>query len=454
MKTSEIRPLKPANWKITLLLIFLLGVMVPLGLAPLKADQRHQQEAKPAPLRLKFATARLGDQEETLDLPATVEAAQETQLYARGNGFVEGYYADLGDQVRAGQLLARLQANELPTRLAQAQAEVVQARADLHQSGADVERARAALAQGKAEVVKAQADVDQGRADLRQRQHETDFARRSDGRWQKLLEDGAVSVQEADQRRSSLLSSSASADAARQRIESALAQVQALQARVHSLASEVVAAQSRVESARARLAARQAEVEGVQVEIDHLSVRAPFDGVITERGLETGQLVEAGARKALFRIARQDRLRVFVDVPQSSAGEIQAGQVAYVRNGADRLPGLLVRTARALDPSTRTLRSEIHLRSQLALAPGMHVQVELKVKRRAPVLVPTSSLLTRSDATLVATVESGQVKLRPVTVGIDRGVEVEILGGLKPGQQVVAIARDSLADGQSVEAQQ
>ena len=81
----------------------------------------------------------------------------------------------------------------------------------------------------------------------------------------------------------------------------------------------------------------------------------------------------------------------------------------------------------------------------------MHVQVELKVKRRAPVLVPTSSLLTRSDSTLVATVESGQVQLKPVTVGIDRGVEVEILSGLKPGQQVVATARDSLTDGQAVE---
>ena len=122
MKTSEIRPLKLANWKVTILLIFLLGVMVPVGLAPLRADQRHQEDARPAPLRLKLATAHLGDQEETLDLPGTVEAAQETQLYARGSGFVEGYYADLGDQVRAGQLLARLQANELPTRLAQAQA--------------------------------------------------------------------------------------------------------------------------------------------------------------------------------------------------------------------------------------------------------------------------------------------------------------------------------------------
>ena len=454
MKTSEIRPLKLANWKVTILLIFLLGVMVPVGLAPLRADQRHQEDARPAPLRLKLATAHLGDQEETLDLPGTVEAAQETQLYARGSGFVEGYYADLGDQVRAGQLLARLQANELPTRLAQAQADVAQARSDLHQSQADVERARAGLLQGKAEVVKALADVDQGRADLRQRQHESDFARRSDGRWQKLLEDGAVSVQEADQRRSSLLSSDASVEAARQRIEAASAQVQALQARVHSLGAEVGATQSRVESARARLAARQAEVDGVLADIDHLSIRAPFDGVVTERGLETGQLVEAGAHKALFRIARQDRLRVFVEVPQSSAREIQTGQVAYVHNGTDRLPGLLVRTARALDPSTRTLRSEIHLRSQLALAPGMHVQVELKVKRRAPVLVPTSSLLTRSDATLVATVQSGQVKLRPVTVGIDRGVEVEILGGLKAGQQVVSIARDSLADGQTVEAQQ
>ncbi|MBX3170997.1 MAG: efflux RND transporter periplasmic adaptor subunit [Candidatus Eremiobacteraeota bacterium] len=449
MKTSEIRPLKLANWKVSLLLIFLLGVLVPVGLAPLRADQ--QRQSKPLPLKVKLATAHLGDQEETLELPATVEAVQETQLFARGNGFVESYYADLGDQVRAGQLLARLQASELPSRLAQSQADVVQARADLHQAQSDVARARAALLQGQAEMVKARADVDQGRADLKQRQHEADFARRSDGRWQKLLEDGAVSIQEADQRRSSLLSSNASVDSARQRIEAASAQVRAAQARVHSLASEVGAARSRVESARARLNARQAEVDQVLAEIDHLNIRAPFDGVITERGLETGQLVEAGARKPLFRLARQDRLRVFVDVPQSSAGEIKAGQIAYIHAGGDRLPGVMARTARALDPVTRTLRSEIHLKSSLALAPGMHVQVELKVKRHPPVLVPTSSLLTRSDATLVATVQSGEIQLKPVTVGIDRGVEVEILSGLQPGQQVVATARDSLADGQKVE---
>jgi len=454
MKTSEIQPLRLANWKVSLLLIFLLGVLVPVGLAPLKADQRRQEQAKPSPLKVKVATAHLGDQEQTLDLPATVEAAQETQLFARGNGFVEGYYADLGDNVRAGQLLARLQASELPARLAQVQADVVEAEAAIHQAQSDVTRAAAALLQGKAEVVKARADVDQWRADLKQRKHEEDFARRSDGRWQKLLDEDAVSIQEADQRRSSLLSSNASVDAARQRIGAAAAQLQASQARVGSLASEVGAARSRVDSARARLQARQAEVNQVLAEIDHLNVRAPFDGVIVERGLETGQLVEAGARKPLFRIARQDRLRVFVDVPQSSALEIKSGQIAYIHVGGRRIPGQMVRTSHSLDPATRTLRSEIHLKANLAeLSPGMHVQVELKVKRHAPVLVPTSSLLTRSDAILVATVSGGQVLLKPVTVGVDRGVEVEILSGLKAGTEVVASARDSLSNGQAIEAQ-
>ncbi|MBN9415049.1 MAG: efflux RND transporter periplasmic adaptor subunit [Candidatus Eremiobacteraeota bacterium] len=424
---------------------------MPVGLSPLKADQLRQNQAKPAPLKVKVATAHLGDQEETLDLPATVEAAQSTQLFARGNGYVEGYYADLGDQVRAGQLIARLQANELPARLSQAQADVVQAGADVHQAQSDVTRARAALLQGKAEVAKARADVDQWRADLKQRQHEADFARRSDGRWQKLLDDGAVSIQEADQRRSSLLTSNASVDSARQRIEAANAQVQASQARVHSLSSEVGAAQSRVDSAQARLEARRAQVDQVAAEIDHLNIRAPFTGIITERNLETGQLVEAGAKTPLFRLARQDRLRVFVDVPQSSAAEIHPGFIAYVYANGAKHTGQLVRTARALDPVTRTLRSEVHLKSSLALAPGMHVQVQLKVKRRAPVLVPTSSLLTRSDATLVATVQQGEVQLKPVTVGIDRGVEVEILDGLQAGQTVVATARDSLANGQKVE---
>lgn len=451
MKTSEIRPLKLANWKVSILLIFLLGVLVPVGLSPLKADQRRQEAAKPLPLKVKLATAHLGEQEESLDLPGRVEAAQETQLFARGSGYVDGYYADLGDHVRKGQLLARLQASELPARLAQAQADAVQAGADVRQAQSDVSRARAALLQGKAEVVKARADVDQGRADLKQRQHESDFARRSDQRWHKLLEDGAVSIQEADQRRSSLLTSSASVDSARQRIQAAQAQVQALQARVRSLESEIGAAGSRVDSAQAQLAARQAQVEQIQADIDHLHIRAPFDGIITERGLETGQLVEAGAKAPLFRLARQDRLRVFVDVPQSSAAEIHPGFIAYLFVDGAKYPGQLVRTARALDPVTRTLRSEIHLKGTPTLAPGMHVQVELKVKRRAPVLVPTSSLLTRSDATLVATVQSGEVQLKPVTVGIDRGVEVEILDGLQPGQQVVATARDSLTNGQKVE---
>ena len=451
MKTSEIRPLKLANWKVSILLIFLLGVLVPVGLSPLKADQLRQNQAKPVPLKVKVATAHLGDQEETLDLPGRVEAAQETQLFARGSGYVDGYYADLGDHVHKGQLLARLVASELPARLAQAQADAVQAGADVHQAQSDVNRARAALLQGKAEVVKARADVDQWRADLKQRQHESDFARRSDQRWHKLLEDGAVSIQEADQRRSSLLTSNASVDSAHQRIQAASAQVQALQARVRSLESEIGAAHSRVESAQAQVAARQAQVEQIQAEVDHLHIRAPFDGIITERGLETGQLVEAGAKTPLFRLARQDRLRVFVDVPQSSASEIKTGFIAYVYADGAKHTGQLVRTAHALDPLTRTLRSEIHLKSALALAPGMHVQVHLKVKRRAPVLVPTSSLLTRSDATLVATVQSGEVRLKPVTVGIDRGVEVEILDGLRPGQQVIATARDSLANGQKVE---
>ena len=243
------------------------------------------------------------------------------------------------------------------------------------------------------------------------------LARSTAERWKSLREKDAVTQQDFDERQSTYLQ-----------------------------------AQANLASAQAN-AARLRNLQGFN------KVLAPFDGVITSRNIDVGDLVDAGnggVAKALFTIAQLDPLRLYVFVPQVYASQVKVGDVVTVNlaeHQGEQYEGTIARTARAIDTATRTMQVEIRVPNpKEALIAGAYVQVNLPIKQDgSALLIPTNVLLFRPDGTRVATVDAaGKVRLSTVKLGTDFGSTVAVLSGLKADDRVILNPADSLADGDVV----
>ncbi len=217
---------------------------------------------------------------------------------------------------------------------------------------------------------------------------------------------------------------------------------------------------STYKQAQADLAAADANVSRLRSLQGFNRVTAPFDGVLTRRNVDIGDLVNAGnggAGQALFSVAQVDPLRLYVYVPQVYADQVKIGDavtVSLAERAWAQFQGTIVRTARAIDPATRTLQGEIRVPNPNgALLAGAYVQALLPIKGdRAATVVPTNVLLFRPDGPRVAVVDAGgHVHLVPVKLGTDYGTSIEILRGLDIGNRIIINPADSLADGDVVE---
>lgn len=241
-----------------------------------------------------------------------------------------------------------------------------------------------------------------------------DLAKSSVARWEALRKRDAVSQQELDERRS------------------AYAQAQ----------SNVAAADANVERLR--------QVESFK------RVVAPFAGVITRRNVDVGDLIDPGAGRPLFMLAQTDPLRVYVNVPQSSAQLIKPGQkvvVTQVELRGQEFQGSVARTAASIDVTTRTMQVEIALPNPKGtLLPGSYVTVTLPLQPSGALVVPNNALLFRKEGSRVAVVDAEhRVHLKLVQIGRNFGETVEILGGIAGSDRLVLNPSDSLSEGDQVE---
>jgi len=217
--------------------------------------------------------------------------------------------------------------------------------------------------------------------------------------------------------------------------------------------------QSTYLQAQANLASAQANTARLRNLQGFNKVVAPFDGVVTSRNIDMGDLVDAGnggVGKALFTIAQLDPLRLYVFVPQVYARQVKVGDVVTVNlaehQGAE-YQGSIARTARAIDTGTRTMQVEIRVPNpKEELIAGAYVQVNLPIKQDGTaLLVPTNVLLFRPDGPRVATVDAqGRVRLSTVKLGTDFGSIVAVISGLQADDRVILNPADSLADGDVV----
>ncbi len=213
-------------------------------------------------------------------------------------------------------------------------------------------------------------------------------------------------------------------------------------------------------------AATSAAVKSAQANLQRLKelqsfekVYAPFDGVVTARAIDTGQLINQGAGTELFHLQAIETLRVYTDVPQLYTQTLKRGMkidLTFPERPGKTYLGTLVRTADAIDPASRTMLTEVDVDNRSGeLMPGALAQVHFKTPIAGPTfIVPTAALIFRRDGLEVATVENTSqgtaAHLVHVVIGTDDGANVQIISGLRPGDQVIQDPPDSLIDGQKV----
>ena len=350
-------------------------------------------------------------------LPGSIQAIQETPLYSRVEGYVKRRYADIGERVKSGQVLAEIDTPELDQQLAQA---------------------RAALAQSEAALAQARSSLQQARATLQHNRAAMDYARSNLNRWRELKAKNLVAQQDVDDRQIAFDGSQADTDAA--------------QANVEALQANILAAQANVDANKANVQ-RLMETQSFQ------RVRAPFAGVITQRTVEQGSLISTGSTTTntpMFRLAQTDTLRIFVNVPQTFMSTIRPGmtvQLLIREFPKQTFQGQVVNISGALDQASRTLLTEIRMKNDGdLLRPGMYADAKLHIERDSPpLLIPTSALIIRAGGPRVAIIGADQkVRFEPVELGRDYGATVEIVKGVGPQDRVINSPPDGLQEGATV----
>jgi RND family efflux transporter MFP subunit len=211
---------------------------------------------------------------------------------------------------------------------------------------------------------------------------------------------------------------------------------------------------------KAMVDADMANVRHYEALVSFEKVYAPFDGVITARNTDIGDLINSGssstAKTDLFHIAQTGTVRVYVNVPEEYSRGIQPGtteaDIVLAELPGQKFPGKVVRTAESISGSTRTLLTEIDLQNPgNTLLTGSYVEVHLHIpSATSTFLIPVNTLIFRSERLQAGVVRNGKVELADITPGHDFGSEIEVVAGLKPGDQVVMNPPDSLVSGQQV----
>lgn len=347
--------------------------------------QRAEREFVPS---VRTAMVQLNRKPVPLVLPGQTVAFDQARLFARATGYVAERRVDIGSRVRKGDLLIRIAAPDLDQQLAQTAAQ---------------------LGQSQARLLQAQAMVEQAQAN-------TKLANVTKFRTTTLAAQGWETRQNADQ-------------------STANASVQK---------SSVDAAEAGVKVAEADFKAQLATVQRLQALTAFERVTAPFEGVITARNVDVGDLVNADAASAspLFTVQNDNVLRISVQVPQSGAIGIHDGMAADIT--VPELPGrhftgTVSRSAVALNPASRSLPTEVDVPNpDHMLRPGLYVNVLFHLPRAKPaVVVPSDALVFNADGMQVATVDNdGTVHLHPVSINRDFGQSVELNSGLQGGERI------------------
>jgi len=407
---------------------------------PIEAKPGHPA---PAPMRVEAVNPERHTVRRSVGEPGQLVAAETTAIQARVGGYVQAVKVDIGDEVKKGQLLAELSAPELVAEHRQKLAAVEQGRAAKLQADAAVEVSKASLASAEARLAEARAGVKRVDADLARWQSETE-------RVSRLVSERAATGSLLDETRSKLRSSESSRDEILAHVQSSQAGLAEARARLDRARSDVAAAAAGIE-----FAAEDARRVGAMVE--YTRITAPYDGVITHRDVDTGQLTKPGLDGTpLFVVARTDVVTVVLDVPETFAVDANPGDRVLVKLQAMKgriVEGKVIRTSWALDSRTRTIRVEVDLPNPGGkLRPGLYAYATVVVEEHADVLtLPATAVVLEKDKAFCVCVAGGRARRRAIETGISDGTRIEVISGLTGDELVVKVGAASIAEERSVQ---
>jgi RND family efflux transporter MFP subunit len=378
--------------------IGLIAVLAAIAIAAFGILERRSHEAEVTQWTREQAiptvaviTPMTGATSQRLVLPGTVQAWYQAPIYARVSGYLKKWYFDYGAHVKKGDVLAEIETPDLDAQLAASQARLNSAKA----------------------LVKV-------------REAERQFAQSTYERWRDSPK-GVVSVQEQEAKHADYNSAAA-----------------------------------RLNAATAEAAAYQGEVDRLEALESFKKITAPFDGIVTARETDIGALINAGSGTGggsgpeLFRVADLHMMRIYVQVPQELSAGIKAGLSAelHLPQYPDKtFKAMVATTSSAINANARTLLVELQADNPKSeLQPGAYAQVDFELPADSDVVrIPTSALVFRKHGMEVATIGPDQkITLKPIELGRNLGVEVEVLKGLTISDRLVNSPPDSLATGDSV----
>ena len=375
--------------------------------SPGRADASADQPASTETLDVEVISPARGDIVRTIALPASIEADQQATLYSKVSGYLESIAVDIGDRVSQGQLVAEIDVPEIADRLREGEAELAAAEADGRMADAELAGAKA-------------------QSKLRALTYERLQAVRT-------AEPAVVSQQDVDE--------------AKAQSDMATANVSEIESRILQIDSRI----KQLEAAKQRL----------QTLLGFAEIRAPFNGIVTDRFVDPGALLQAATSsdsvQKIISVAKVDKMRIAVDVPESEAPYVRAGSAATVTIDArpgKQFDGSVSRFSRSLNPATRTMRAEIDLPNPDGLLlPGMFGRAALTLAVQAgAVTVPAEALHAEGGRSFVYEVVGGRARRVDVETAPGDGIDVEITGGLNGSERVIVAAREPLSAGTAVNA--
>lgn len=412
-----------------------------------------ESAAQRAAVRVEVVKPKSGELERTTVQPGTVQAYESVDLYAEVSGFLKTQKVDIGSSINKDEVLAVIGVPELETKVKEAEAAVTYATSRIKLMKAKVKTA-------EAEYKAAQDMIPQVKAALASAQAMTRFRDKQLSRMKDLFRQNSVDERLVDEKTEQYESAHAAELSASAAVTTAESKLAAAKAQVDQANAEVEDAQAQVEVAQSQLATAQVPVN------EFARIKAPFDGVVTRRTLFPGGFVRSakeGERTPLLSVDRIDKVRVVVQIPDRDVPFANPGDQATIL--IDALPGrnftgAIARTQKSEDPLTRTMRVEIDLdnpknaKGEHLLEPGMYGRVTLVLEKTSNALtIPSGCLIGKSEASegTVYVVRDGKAQLIPVRLGVDNGLRVEVVSGLKPDDEVVLRYSGSIGDGVPVQ---
>jgi RND family efflux transporter MFP subunit len=389
--------------------------------------------SKPPPgeaVRVETAKPEQRPLTQVLKIPASLEPGEMADLFAKTSGYILKVHVDIGSRAQKDDVLLEIDVPEMHDELRQAEAVRAARKAQVLALQAKAAQADSLIATARAELNRAEAELALGRITVQRKKQ--------------LFEEKAIPQQELDE--------------AESRLAVVEAEVQNGQAKVQAAIAQKAAVEAEVDVAKSHVGVEEANVARLETLMAYATIRAPFDGVITERHVDPGAFVRSavqGAATPLLKIVRLDYLRLVMHVPESDAPHVGVGtpiEAECKALGTDPLRATVTRTAMALREETRTMRIEADINiHDRRLVPGLYARASVLLASEAQaMMIPSKAVRVRGANVTVLVVDGAVVRAKPITLGYDDGVWAEVKSGLTGQERIIVSAAGSIAPGAAV----